>query len=249
MCYIVGILLLFVGCIPQKVRRVFVPPKIIYRSYLTPVVEGGSDRYTVDEDGTVTYLMEGLRIKVKYMTDEELNAMFPEDSKQGRFSTNPYTYGNWVDPVLGYTPNRFTVFRVTVVNETYAKVMLDPLKAVLYTDRGEVLHSYGIPSSSPYKSFERYYRALRGQSGNEFYRFNLRMGHVRSTAYLEDQKIFKGESYGGLITFDPLDPEVKRVRLELRDFVLAFDAFDRPIKTITIPFVFDRHIYKKVVEE
>ena len=240
MHYVIGLLLLS-GC------SVLIPPKILYRTYLTPIAEqGASGQYATDESEAITYSMEGLRIKVEYMTDEALNAMFPEDSKRGRFSTNPYTYGNWVDPVLGYTPNRFTVFRVTVINDTYAKVLLDPLKVLLYTDRGEVLHAYGIPSSSPHKSFERYYRAIRGQSGNEFYRLDLRMGHVRSTAYLEDQKVFKGESYSGLLTFDPLDPEVKTVRLELRDFVLAFDAFDKPIKTITIPFIFDRHIHQEV---
>ena len=191
--------------------------------------------------------MEGLRIKVEYMTDEALNAMFPEDSDRGRFSTNPYTYGNWVDPVLGYTPNRFTVFRVTVINDTYAKVLLAPLKVLLYTDRGEVFHAYGIPSSSPHESFERYYRAIRGQSGNEFYRFDLRMGNVRSSAYLEDQKVFKGESYGALIAFDPLDKEVRRVRVVLKDVVLKFDAFDRPLETMDIPFEFERTIEEFVI--
>jgi len=207
-----------------------------------------SGHYTVDENGVVTYSVEGLRMKVEYMTDDALNAMFPEDSNRGRFSTNPYTYGNWVDPVLGYTPNRFTVFRVTVINDTYAKVLLDPLKALLYTDRGEIFHAYGIPSSSPYESFERYYRATRGQSGNEFYRFDLRMGNVRSSAYLEDQKVFKGESYGGLIAFDPLDKEVRRVRVVLKEVVLKFDAFDRPLETMDVPFEFNRTVEQYVLK-
>ena len=142
------------------------------------------------------------------MQDAELNAIFPEESTRGQFSTNPYTYGDWIDPLVGHTPKRFTVFRVTVTNDIYAKVLLDPIKAVLYTDQGEVLHAYGLPSVSPHNSFERYYRAIRGQSGNEFYRFDLRMGNVRSTAYLEDVRVFKGESYSGLLAFDPLNEEV-----------------------------------------
>lgn len=238
------VFLLLSGC-------VFLPPKIVYKTYLTPVpMHEASGRYAVDENGMVaTYAMEGLRVKVEYMTDGALDAMFPEDSYRGRFSTNPYTYGDWVDPVLGYTPNRFTTFRVTVINDTYAKVLLDPLKALLYTDRGEVFHAYGIPSSSPYESFERYYRAIRGQSGNEFYRFDLRMGNVRSSAYLQNQKVFKGESYGGLIAFDPLDEEVRQVRLVLREVVLKFDAFDRPLETMDIPFEFNRTVQQYVVKE
>jgi hypothetical protein len=183
------------------------------------------------------------------MSDEALNALFLEDSAKGRFSTNPYTYGNWVDPLLGYTPKRFTVFRVTVVNDIYAKILFDPLKALLYTDRGDILNSYGIPSFSPHQSFERYYRAIRGQSGNEFYRFDLRMGNVRSSAYLEDQQVFKGESYSGLLTFDPLAEDVAQVRLVLDDFVLKFDASDQPLETVDIVFEFDQRIEKREVSK
>jgi hypothetical protein len=173
--------------------------------------------------------------------------MFPEDSSDGPFSTNPYTYGDWLDPLLGHTPNRFTVFRVTVRNDIYAKVLLDPIAALLNTDRGEVLHSFGIPSYSPNRSFERYYRGIRGQSGNEFYRFDTRMVNVRSSAFLEDTKVFKGESYSGLLTFSPLEEEVERVQLVLEDFVLKFDASDQPLETVDIFFDFDRTISKTVV--
>ena len=217
------------------------PPSIHYNSYLEPCppiyVE---TQYTINEDGSVSYPMEGLRIDVQYMTEAQLNAVLPDDSKRGRFSTNPYTYGNWADPDLGYTPNRFTVFRVTVYNYTHAKVQLDPIKAILLTDRGKKLHSYGIASTSPYNSFERYYRGLRGLSGNEFYRFEVRMGHVRSNNYAKDQKIFKGENYSGLIAFDPLYEKVEKVRLILQDFILKFDEFDRPLVTLDITFDFDR---------
>ncbi|MEW6751390.1 MAG: hypothetical protein AB1505_10485 [Candidatus Latescibacterota bacterium] len=228
---------------------VFTPPQILYRSVLDPSAVQAADesgRYSL-EAGGVTYLQEGLRLKVESLPDQELNALFPEDSSKGRFSTNPYTYGNWVDPVLGYTPKRFTVFRVTVANDIRAKVLLDPLKAVLHTDRGDLLHAYGIPSFSPHQSFERYYRAIRGQSGNEFYRFDLRMGNVRSSAYLTDQKVFKGESYSGLVAFDPLDEEVQQVRLVLAEFVLEFDASDQPLETVDVAFEFDQQIEKTTV--
>ncbi len=228
----------------------FIPPTILYKNELTPRSSQGAEKqYIVGEDGSVAYAIEGLRVKVESMTDDQLNALLPEDSSKGKFSTNPYTYGNWIAPLLGYRPKRFTVFRVTVINDIYAKVLLDPIKALLYTDQGEVLHSYGLPSFSPHKSFERYYRAIRGQSGNEFYRFDLRMGNARSTAYIENQKVFKGEKYSGLIAFDPLNEEVRQVRLVLKNFVLKFDASGQPLETVDIALEFDQKIATEKVRQ
>lgn len=241
MRYFAPLLCLICGC------SFFMPPQIIYHNDLLPQDSGqGKDVYSV-EAAVITFALEGLRVKVEPMNDEALNALFVEDSAKGQFSTNPYTYGNWVDPLLGYSPKRFTVFRVTVNNDIYAKVLIDPLKAVLHTDRGEVLYSYGIPSFSPHSSFERYYRTIRGQSGNEFYRFDLRMGNVRSSAYLTDQHIFKGESYGGLIVFDPLDVNVGRVQLVLRDLVFKFDASGQPLESVNVTMDFVQQVETREV--
>jgi hypothetical protein len=150
------LLLVFGGC------SFFTPPNILYKNDLVPSSQQADpDDYATEEDGVVTYAIEGLRVRVEPMVDAELNAMFPEDSHRGFFSTNPYTYGDWIDPLVGHTPKRFTVFRISVINDVYAKVMLDPIAALLHTDRGEVLHSFGLPSFSQHNSFERYYRALR----------------------------------------------------------------------------------------
>lgn len=241
----IGISLLFLllsGC------SFFIPPNIFYKNELIPSSkQADQELYVVGDDGSVTYVIEGLRVKVEPMTDTALNAIFDEDSKRGFFSTNPYTYGDWIDPLVGHTPKRFVVFRVTVNNDIYAKVLLDPIKTLLYTDQGEQLHSYGLPSFSPHNSFERYYRAIRGQSGNEFYRFDLRMGNVRSTAYREDVKVFKGENYSGIIAFDPLNEEVQQVRLVLKDFVLKFDASGQPIERIDITLEFDQEVETKEI--
>lgn len=219
--------------------------RLHYEDYLLPAPgQHVVAPYSVDPK-KVTFALEGLRLEVEPLTDAGLNGLFPDDSAKGRFSTNPYTYGDWIDPVAGYTPVRFTVFRATVVNDIYAKVLLDPLKAALHTDRGELLHAYGIPSFSPHNSFERYYRAIRGQSGNEFYRFDLRMGNVRSSAYLEDQQVFKGEDYAGLIAFDPLKEDVAQVRLVLAEFVLKFDASGQPLETVDIQMDFDRVLVRR----
>jgi len=204
-------------------------------------------QYTLKGTNVIAYEMEGCRIEVEAMTDEALNALFPEESSKEEYSTNPYTYGNWVDPAYGYTPNRFTTFRVTVYNYTFAKVLLNPLEGVLYTDQGDKLHAYGIEATSPYGSFEQYYKRLRGQSGNEYYRYDQRIGILRSYNYGNNELIFKGEQYGGLIVFDPLPENVKQVTLVLRDVVLRFDAFGRPLEQIEIPFVFNRHIEQRMV--
>jgi len=240
---LIGICLLLSGCI-------LIPPEIEYNSYLAArSAQAATDRYIVEDDGVVTYSLSGMRIRVEYMTDAALNQDFPDDSNRGPYSTNPYTYGDWIDPLLGHTPNRFTVFRVTVSNDTYAEVLLNPLAAVLRTDRGEALHSYGIPSFSPHESFERYYRGIRGQTGNEFYRFDTRMGNVRSSAYLEDTMVLKGESYSGLLAFSPLHEKINQVQLILEDFVLEFDASGQPLQTVDIFFDFDRAIEKTVVTQ
>ncbi len=232
-----------VGCI-------IFPPKIHYNSYMMPSeLPGDAESYKTEEDGSVSFVTEGLRVNVDYLTDAELNALLPEDSQRENYSTNPYTYGDEVDGDVGYVPNRFTVFRVSVFNQTFAKVEFDPLKVDLLTDQGETLHAYGIPSTSPHNSFERYYRGLRGQSGNEFYRFEVRMGHVRSLGYAENQSIFKGENYSGLIAFDTLHRKVKKVRFLLPQFALKFDEFDRVIEDINCQFDFDRHIEKWTVED
>ena len=103
------------GCIS------FSPTLFNYETRLTPLVdESEVETRLILEEGSVTYALEGLRVQVEPMTDEQLNAILPDDSRKGFFSTNPYTYGDWIDPLLGHTPNRFTVFRVTVINDIYA---------------------------------------------------------------------------------------------------------------------------------
>ena len=109
-------------------------PRVEYLSVLEPK-ESEWEEYFIGDEGLASYHLEGSRIDVQYMTDSVLNGMFPDDSTGGRLSTNPYTYGDWMDPNLGYVPNRFTVFNVSVYNYTYSKMELDPLKVILLTAR------------------------------------------------------------------------------------------------------------------
>lgn len=228
---------------------VIYPPIYQRTSSLSPRGEQG-DSFSVGEGGTVSFGLEGLRIDVEHMTDQELNDLFPAESSEGEYSTNPYTYGDYIDPAVGYVRNRFTVFRVTVHNYSFAKVELQPLRSFLTTDRpGELLEPYGVLAGSSTRNFESYYRSLRGPSGNEYYRFNMRMGLVRTNNYGVGERIFRGEEYGGFIVFDPLDSDVEGVRLNLRDFVLKFNTFGKPLETIDIGFDFDRRIEVAAYQE
>ena len=230
------------------------PPDIIYSSYLVPNIEmfnTGDSNYSIGEDGiTVSYDIEGSRVDVTNLTNDELNELFPDDSVKGKLSTNPYTYGNWVDPNLGFTPSRFTVFRIRVYNYGFGKMLLEPYSLRLYTPRGEILFPYSVSIAAEVeygKSFESYYKSIRGQSGNEFYRFNQRIGLVRGKAYGLEEMIFKGEQYEGLIAFETLHDDVNKVKLVINDLVLRFDAYDRPADMTTIEFYFDRKVDIKVI--
>ena len=228
------------------------PPEIRYNSYLAPVLVGSDTAYSLDEE-TQSFVFDigNSSIEIRYMSESELNDLFPDESSQGIYSTNPYTYGNWVDPDLGYTPNRFSVFEVTVINRDFAKMRVDPVEALLITDLGEEYHpyTYSVAAAKYGKSFEDYYRTIRGQSGNEYYRHVMRLGMVRGKNFGLDEMIFRGDSYFGLITFDKLRPEVNRVQLVLNDIVFRFDAFNRPADVITASFNFERKIDKIIVTQ
>jgi len=152
------------------------PPDIRYNSYLMPNVSSNDPAYSIDKDtGAVVYDLGVSSIEIEYMQDAELNQMFPVESIQGYYSTNPYTYGNWISPDIGYIPNRFTAFRVSITNRTFAKMRIDPVEALLITDLGENFHSYtvSIAAARYGNSFENYYKSILGQSGNDFPWFKL----------------------------------------------------------------------------
>ena len=216
------------------------PPKIQLQTTMQPLVPEGDENFSVQEDGELVYTEKGMKIVVKPMNDEKLNKMFPGISYKREASTNPYTYGNWIEPELGYTPNRFTVFVVKVFNYTKPKVNLDPRIAILKTDRGDLLHSYvrdqkedadreirSVEDVGHALNFESYYMQARGSSGVERQRFENRMGLVRQTLYV-DGPVFKGDKKDGMLVFEPLDPGVKQIDLVLKDFVFEYDANNWP---------------------
>jgi len=225
------------------------PPKVAVHTQLNPIPEELGPDYSLEENGTVVYEHPGMKVTVKYLIDDELNAAFPEHSNKGQASTNPYTYGNWVDPELGYTPNRFTVFKVTVHNYTLPKINLNPSEALLISDRGHRLNSYVREAKEiGHLNFEEYYLARKGGSGVEENRYLERMGLVRQTLYVAG-KIFKGDMKEGFLVFDPLDTRIQKAQLVLKDFVLQYDASDWPSELVDLVFPFDRRIERETESE
>jgi hypothetical protein len=193
-----------------------------------------SDGYRVDPvDDALVFSKEGLQIRVRYMTDDLLRSeiLGPD---------NPYV-AQEIDPQSGYRPMPFTVFQVTVVNPTFAKVRLDPEKATLITDRGRRFESYAInrvDAKGGLRNFETYFLVKGVQTGNTQKLYLERMGKVRETIYHRDSPVFKGNTYTGKIVFEPLPPETKRVELVLHDFILAFGIHDVPTDLLTLRFPF-----------
>ena len=238
--WLVGIVLLMWGLIGACG---LIPPSLIYRVRMKPAEElRAQDGYGVDpEDSTFVFRKEGLMVKVRYLPDEALNQEYAKQTFREP-NLNPYTYGTWRDIDLGYTPMRFTVFQVTVRNIGYGKVLLDPAKTLLLTDRGDRLEYWDVTKRERTNdvrapnNFEEYYRALAGPSGNDQYWYQERIGIVRSSLYHRDKPVFKGQRYSGKLVFAPLHQEVKEVTLVLQGMVIRFDRFGRPAETADIRF-------------
>ena len=225
-----------------------IPTQKQYRVLAEPVLpERRGNMYVDLEDSSVVFSKEGAIIKVRLLSDAELNERFPL-AMDGRF-VNPYSYAE-ADPALGYVPPRFTVFDVTVVNETYAKILFDPAKAVLITDKREEFRYYdgGREAADLLggNSFNRYYGLESGRSGNELKLNMERRGLINKTVYHRHRFVFKGDRRTGLLVFDPLTANTRQIRLLVKDFVLAFDANGNPEEMVDVEFVFD--IEQRVVE-
>lgn len=195
-----------------------------------------------EDKQTIVYDAKEYKIEIKYMTDYQLNNFeFPDQSKSGQFSTNPFTYGDWVDPDLGYIPHRFTVFKVTIYNYAGGKINFDPESAVLTTDRGDQLPCYGREEKgSRNYSMEAYFKRRKGTSGIDDDVFESRMGIVRRTVHYLGKPIFRGDVRDGLIVFDPLVDEVEQVKLSIKDFILGYDENNQASEFGTFNFYFTK---------
>jgi hypothetical protein len=221
------LLLVLNGC-DAVYRYVVFPPKRVEYTVVpnAEALKSASDTsYRLSPDQlTAVYDRKDFKIEVKYMSDYQLNNYeFPEQSQAGQYSTNPFTFGNWVDPVTGITPQRFSVFKITIYNYAASKLNLDPENCY-----------------SRYQSLEAYFKRRKGTSGVDDDVFESRMGIVRRTVHYLGKPVFRGEVRDGLIVFDPLVNEVEQLRLDVKDFILGYDENNTPSEFGNYSFFFKR---------
>ncbi len=242
------------GC-DNVYRFLFFPPeKVEYEIFpdieMLKIVRDTS--YYIGKDSMSIVFDRGtFKVEIKYMSDYQLNNFeFPEESKGGIYSTNPYTYDDWVDPELGYTPNRFTVFKVSIYNYAAPKINFDPENAMLLSDRGDRFIAYGLDAkTSKFHSIEEYYRARKGSTGIDEDVFEARMGIARRTMLTYGRPLYKGDSREGLIVFDPLSEGVERIKVVFKNFIVGYDENNMPSDFIDISFYFKRvPVIRRAVE-
>ncbi len=223
-----------------------IPPDLLYKIRIEPheAFLQETTYYFDLEDSTTVFQKKGFRLKLHYMSDQELNREYARSTFRDP-NLNPFTYGTDRDLDKGYSPPRFTVFQMTVVNQNNSKAMVDPAKMALHTDRSEVFEYWDVLKHDATNSFEQYYLKRRGKGGNENYYFQERMGLVRQDLYRRHVFVFKGEEYSGKIVFAPLHKDVREVKIKVKDIVLQVDAFDRPKETVDAEFRFQ--VEQKVV--
>ncbi len=245
------LLVAMAGCDPAY-RYVFYPPqRIEYALAPDPALlrSLNDTSYSISKDSlAIVFDRKTFKVEVRYLSDYQLNNFdLPDDSKDGFFSANPFTYANWVDLDLGYTPNRFSVFKISIFNYTMSKINFDPERSFLVSDRGDMFPGYGREEkSSKNESLESYYRKRKGSSGVDDDIFERRMGIVRTTVLYLGRPIYQGDSREGIVVYDPLNESVQRVKLVLNNFIVGYDENNEPSEYLNLQFFFQR---KPLVKE
>jgi len=208
-----------------------------YAFYAGPMrpLETQEGNMEVQDDGGVRFSRDRLEIRVRPITDDELNRRFQTESDDGRKSTNPYTYGNTERPKQE-SGGRFTVFQVSVKNYEYPKVLIDPAKVSLITDNGR---EYWALSGLQLTNYFRAY--VQGYGGNEYARFRERQDLLRRTMFPKEM-IFSGQELVGFLVFQSLNPDVAQLTLKIHQAVTRFDYRDEPVEAIDISYRFGRDI-------
>jgi len=210
-------------------------------SYYTGPLQPGQNQassISVADDGTLTFAQDRFEVRLKPMTDEELNRQFFNNSQAGPKSTNPYTFGNTVFWGTDEEKQRFTVFRLSVKNYAYPKVKIDPSKIVVKASNKREYWSLN------FEQLDTYYRAYAiGYRGNEYARYQERRDLLRRTM-LKDEEIFSGQESEGFVIFPVLHPDVSDIEVQVLDVILRFDFRNEPVETTNISYKFVRDIGK-----
>lgn len=209
-----------------------------YHYYVEPLqpVESKSAAMNVADDGSVIFTQDRLEVRLKPMTDEELNRQFAADAQGGVKSTNPYTFGDTEFWEGEKDRMRFTVFRLSVKNYSYPKVKIDPAKVVLRAANKREYWSLGL------QQMDTYYRGYAiGYRGNEYARYQARMDLLRRTLF-KNEEVFSGQETEGFIVFPVLHNDVQQIKVVVHDLVLRFDFRNEPVETIDVGYEFSRNI-------
>lgn len=242
---LLSLLMISAGC-DRAYRYMFFPPdRAEYTLAPDPALlhlANDTSYYIGRDSASIVYDRKSFKIEVKYLADYQLNTFeFPDDSKDGEMSANPFTFANWVDPQLGFTPSKFMVFKVSIFNYASSKLNFDPELSFIVTDRGDIFSGYGREEkSSRNQSIEGYYRKRKGSSGVEDEVFERRMGIVRQTVLYLGRPIFQGDSREGLVVYDPMDESVEKVKLMIKSFITAYDENNEPTGYTDLQFFFKR---------
>ncbi len=215
------------------------PPNLVYQIHMDPepALLDETAYYFDPEDSTTVFQQDGVRVKLRMLSDQALNQEYARYTFREP-NLNPFTYGRVRDLNLGYTPPRFTVLQMTVVNQSHPKVMVDPARMELRTDRGEVFGYWEVRRGDSDHTFEEYYMRLRGAGGNEDAYYAERIGLAREALYRRHTFVYQGDLYTGKVVFHPLHPDVRAVEVHIPDIVLRVDRFDRPTETVDATFHF-----------
>ena len=196
------------------------------------------------DDGTVTFVQNRLEVSVRPMTDEEINRQFPAESTNAsgpadELPSNPFTYGNWIDPRTGKAPQRLSIFKITVKNYEYPKVKFDPLMVTVESANGRRYYPWGGYDVEEY--FRRFPIAFNGLG---WVRYDARKDIYSRTKYPDDEFCFSGQEVEGYVVFSKIHDDVSEIAVEIPEFGLRYNFRNEPIETIDLHFRFKRDIKK-----
>ncbi len=209
-----------------------------YTGEVRPSVEAAQGpNMTVADDGTITWIQDRLEVRMRPVTDEELNRQFG-GGDLGPYSENPFTYGGVEDFYSGDDKQRFSVFMLGVKNYQYPKVRV--LGDIVLESTNERQY-YDLTM----KQLDRYFRAYAiGYRGNEYGVYKERRAILQSTMFRR-QDIFSGQELEGYVLFQPLHTDVSDMTVVVKDLVIRFDYRGEPVEAVDIPFHFEREVGRK----
>ena len=245
-----------------RIRRFFVRPLALVSAliwgcgyYLIPArfepfdaelqaEPGAAATMAVFDDGTVAYVLDRLEVSVRPMTDAELNRQFPSFSKDGGgpaapLPTNPFTFGDWTDPRTGRSPQRFSVFKISVKNYEYPKLKFDPLEVTIESGNGRTYYPWGN------FDFKEYFRRFApAHSGLGKMRFNERQDMINHTKYPDDEFVFSGQTVEGFIVFEKIHDDVREIAFHIPNVGTRYDFRSEPVETVDLVYRFKRDLHK-----